>query len=140
MRSRWPRPGDSWPDSVASEVSDLLAKRLVLAIQQAAMGDSTRRRFLRDAGLYDFLNHDRPETDDAVEMAIGGFLYLATTEDGAWVSVPFVLEGVFVFLEGEGCGFPTPEGFGALANLVDESIVDREKVAHWFRITFGPDR
>ena len=39
---------------------------------------------LRDLGWFDFLDSDRPETDDGVEMACAALLYLGTDDAGAW--------------------------------------------------------
>lgn len=76
-----------------SEQADALAK----ALHRYVAGQIPISR-LRDLGWFDFLNNDRPETDDGVEMACAALLYLGTDVTGAWTGVEGVLIAVVAFL------------------------------------------
>jgi hypothetical protein len=110
-----------------SEHADALAKGL----HRFVAGQLPIPRLLA-LGWFDFVNTDRPETDDGVEMACAALLYLGTDDAGAWTGVEGVLIAVIAFLNARLQQLPTADQLRALKALLDASPVDAKAVARWF--------
>ena len=92
---------------------------------------------LRRMGWFDFLRHDRPDTDDARIIAAAAIVYLLVDDDGKEINHDgCVVYATLGFVRGvRGGGLPTAnskELFDALA----ATPVSRHLIEEWFRRTY----
>ena len=116
-------------------MSDHLAKALHPHVMKAAevCGDPS---WPREAGWYDFLSHDRPETEDCVVMAKAAFYYLAIDSGGHWQNMQPSLHCVLQFLRFRLKQGPTREQLLVLKPLLQSSSPDMQAIDRWFDDVF----
>lgn len=91
---------------------------------------------LRQLGCFDFRNHDRPDTTDAVALTYAAFIHLSMNEEGNWNSSTDVLIAVIAYL-GEATGYKANEAhIENLAALLREQLARLPAIQNWFDQTF----
>ena len=117
-------------------MSDQLAKWFSHHLSEAVGNDDGARRLLRMAGWYDFINMERPTTDDPVVMATEAFIYIGF-EDGGWFNCNALILAVISFLKEQKNVDPSQEQLAGLGRLIFSNPIDIDGVRAWFTAVYA---
>lgn len=92
--------------------------------------------WLRQHGWFDFLNIDRPQTDDPVQLACEAFLYLTVNINDDWNGVVSVLTAVVAFLKQTTLLTPSTAQLRQLRDLLQKQPLDQPSVHEWFHLAY----
>ena len=76
----------------------------------SAAESSGENSWPKTVGWYDFLNTDRPETDNHVDMAKAAFCFLAIDAGGQWRRLKIAFQAIMGFLIEYTAAEPTARG------------------------------
>jgi len=106
--------------------ADSLAKRLA-----TFLSFDFRPEELRGRGLFDFLQFDRPDTDNPVVMGVIGFFYLFG--EGDLSSRDHALRRIVAFICSQnGHTHPDAAAIRAAIQLLGTPVMDEEALWEWF--------
>ena len=113
-------------------MSDELAKRFDQHLALAVRNDRDAYHSLRECGRFRFLSHDRPETDDPIEMAFNALCYLGLDDDGHWRHVPILIKAIIAFLRHETGIAADQHDLERLARSLQVTPVSSDELWRWF--------
>ena len=116
-------------------MSDKLAKELQQYLYNAAESNG-ERGWPANAGWYDFLAGDRPETQDPLEMTIEAVWYLADCEGGKWVKPKLCFQAAISYLKVKLKFLPQESQLREIAALV-QSPPNKDKLETWFHNSYS---
>lgn len=109
------------------EQADQLCRRL-----HSFLAGKLPIRWLIQHGWFDFVNTDRPRTDDPIELACAAFLHLSSDEDDNWNEVINVLIGVVAFLKDTTGFVPTTSQLRSLKKHLCARPLEPGTIHRWF--------
>ncbi len=112
--------------------SSIEADRLAKAIHPFVSEAFKDPRRVRELGWHSFLNHDRPQTSDPIEMAIAALMHLGRTEDGNWNGVVAAVSAVVAFLNARTGKTPAIERFAELKAELETKPINEVRLKNWF--------
>jgi hypothetical protein len=86
---------------------------------------------LKSLGWFDFLNNDRPETNDVVEMSAAAFMYLTVDDAGSWNGQVNILTGIIAFLNSRTGKKPGQTDLTDLKSLLSRPV-QQGVIRDWF--------
>lgn len=119
-------------------MADRLAKSFYQHVVRAVgPEEKVLKKQFREGGLLDFVNLERPETDDPAEMAGAAVLYLGIGSHGELGPLGRkVVQAAISFMFQHHEKRPTRGELAALGEILEQTPIDRDKVAVWFRATY----
>ncbi len=88
---------------------------------------------MHEAGWKDFIADARPETNDAVQMAVAALLHLGTVDQMSWSNEVKLLQAAFAFVKNYRMSFnPSPAQLISLKALLSETPVSEKSLVEWF--------
>lgn len=119
-----------------SDESKRLRQSLSTAVHAGADCEAVSSGQLRRAGVFDFLNLDTTDHEDARDLGRAALLDFCVGTDGEWEGIwRTLLPAVLAFMETEGHGRPSREQFKSLSELA-QNKPNQDALTDWFNSTY----
>lgn len=123
-------------------MSDALAKSFYQSVLVAVPSEErVLRKQFREAGVLDFVNVERPETEDPGELAAAAVLYLGIGSHGEFGPLgQKVVQASIAFMGKHHPKRPTAEKVARLGLILEENPINPGRLRAWFQSTYPTDR
>ena len=115
---------------------DRLVKQLHAYLGRSVAQEHVTWSWFREAGWFDFLRQDRPETDDPVEMACEAFVCLAMRDGGLARDPKPILAAVVAFLAQHTRIWPAADQLRELKAILDAEPCPPDEIRKWSRAVY----
>ena len=93
-------------------------------------------RKLHSLGWYDFVNVDRPDTANPVDMACEALIYTCVSGDEVWNRNAPVIINILAFLKEKTSKLATTQQLLELRRLLEKVPVPVDEVRNWFKAKY----